>query len=306
MNYEHIYFSIIEKRKQQLLVKENGYCEYHHIKPASIYPELKNEQSNIIALTAREHYVVHKLLVKIYEQQYGKDSKEYRCMLNALWYISHTGKHKTFVTSREYQILKEHFSQMLSKTRTGKNHWHYGGKNSEETRKKISKANKGNTWTEDRKIKYSKEYSGKNNPNYGHKWSDEQKHAMSLKKKGYMPSKETRQKLSEKFSGSGNPMYGKSSWDKCTPEQRADRIERFKKNRKGKCLGQNCFTGKTSEDKKKIIDKMSFSQRDRWNHMDSQTYEEEKLKKKYAAAKSHLNYQLRKLLLLMIISRVFE
>jgi len=62
---------------------------------------------------------------------------------------------------------------MLSKHKSGKNHWHYGGKNSLETRAKISKANKGNTWSEERKKKFSQEHSGKNNANYGHKWTDE-------------------------------------------------------------------------------------------------------------------------------------
>lgn len=62
---------------------------------------------------------------------------------------------------------------MLSKHNSGKNHWHYGGKNSLETRAKISKANKGNVWSEERKKKFGQEHSGKNNANYGHKWTDE-------------------------------------------------------------------------------------------------------------------------------------
>ena len=307
MNYEKIYNSLIQKRLINKIDSTICYCEQHHIRPVSLYPDLKDEQTNIVALTAREHYVAHKLLVEIYKQSKGIDSKEYRCMLNALWYISHTKKHKDFVTSKEYQLLKENISKMMSESRSGKNHWHYGGKNSLETRAKISQANKGNVWSEERKKKFGQEHSGKNNANYGHKWTDEQKMIASQNRKGiYNGNAETRLKQSKRMSGIKNPMYGKSSWEKCTLEERIDRIKRFKKNRKGKCLGKNCFTGKSLEQKKQITDKMSFSQRDRWNHMDAQTYEEGKLKKKYAAAKSHLNYQLRKLLLLMIISRVFE
>lgn len=304
MNYEKIYNSLIQKRLTNKIDRTICYCEHHHIKPRSIYPELEFDQANIIALTAREHYVAHKLLVEIYKRSKGIDSKEYCCMLNALWYISHTAKHKEFVTSKEYQLLRENISKMMSESRSGKNHWHYGGKNSPETRAKISTANKGNVWSEERKKKFSQEHSGKNSANYGHKWTDEQKKNASIKHKGKACPEITKQKLSKLYKGKKRPEC--NSWLKCTPEQRANRIERFKNNRKGKCLGQNYFTRKSPEQKKVIIDKMSFSQRDRWNHMDAQTYEEEKLKKKYAAAKSRLNYQLRKLFYIMIVSNVFS
>lgn len=141
---------------------------------------------------------------------------------------------------------------MITATKSGKNHWHYGGKNSPETREKISKANKGNIWSEERKKKFGQEHSGKNNSNYGHKWSDEQRRNVSKNRKGKCNiSIEGRLKLSKRMSGINNPMYGKSSWEKCTTEERIDRIERFKKNIKGKNIGKNCFTGKSNADKKK-------------------------------------------------------
>lgn len=37
-------------------------------------------------------------------------------------------------------------------------------------------------------------------------------------------------KASERMKGKNNPMYGKSSWLKCTPEQKADRIARWQKS----------------------------------------------------------------------------
>ena len=304
MNYEKIYNSLIQKRLTNKIDRTICYCEYHHIKPRSIYPELEFDQTNIVALTAREHYVAHKLLVEIYKYSKGINSKEYRCMLNALWYISHTAKHKEFVTSKEYQLLKENISKMMSESRSGKNHWHYGGKTSLETRAKISKANKGNIWSEERKKKFGQEHSGKNNANYGHKWTDEQKKNASIKHKGKACSEITKQKLSKLYKGKKRPEC--NSWLKCSQIEKEVRIKKWQQTMSTIEYDSNCFKNKTPEQKKQITDKMSFSQRDRWNHMDAQTYEEEKLKKKYAAAKSHLNYQLRKLLLLMIISRVFE
>ena len=63
MNYEKIYNDLIQKRLVKRIDHSQCYCEYHHIKPRSIYPELIDEQSNIVALTAKEHYVAHHILV---------------------------------------------------------------------------------------------------------------------------------------------------------------------------------------------------------------------------------------------------
>ena len=47
-----------------------------------------------------------------------------------------------------------------------------------------------------------------------------------------------RQNLSKCSAGKNNPMYGKDSWAKCTPEERADRIARFRKSMTGKNKGR--------------------------------------------------------------------
>lgn len=232
MKYEKIYNRIIEYRQKNKLNKSDCYCETHHIKPCSLYPDLKDDKFNEVNLTAREHYIVHKLLVKICEIKYGFDSKEYRCMLNAFWYICHTSKHKDFVSSRTYENLKIAFAEKVSKTQSGNNHWNYGRHHTDETKIKISKANTGNTWSEERKIKYGKKHRGKNNPNFGHKWSEEQKTQASIRNKGNTISESTKRILSEKFSGAGNPMYGKSSWKNCTKEQRENRIMRWQESMK--------------------------------------------------------------------------
>lgn len=57
----------------------------------------------------------------------------------------------------------------------------------------------------------------------------------------YMTNEEIAQwksNISKATSGKNNPMYGKSSWEKCTPEQRADRARRFSQNMKGKNKGR--------------------------------------------------------------------
>ena len=78
MNYRHVYMLIIEHAKSEM---KNGlrpksfyyrrnfqeqYFEFHHILPKSIYPNWAKRKSNLVALTAREHFFCHQLLTKIY------------------------------------------------------------------------------------------------------------------------------------------------------------------------------------------------------------------------------------------------
>ena len=42
-------------------------------------------------------------------------------------------------------------------------------------------------------------------------------------------------------SGQNNAMYGKSSWEKCTPEQRVDRAKRYSQSMRGKNKGKHMW-----------------------------------------------------------------
>jgi len=61
MNYTKIYNSLIEKAQNREL---SGYKEVHHITPRCLGGS--DDKSNLVALTAREHFIAHKLLTKIY------------------------------------------------------------------------------------------------------------------------------------------------------------------------------------------------------------------------------------------------
>lgn len=61
MDYKKHYNTLIERARIRLL---EGYCERHHIIPRCIGGI--DDASNIVPLTAEEHYVAHQLLVKIY------------------------------------------------------------------------------------------------------------------------------------------------------------------------------------------------------------------------------------------------
>lgn len=102
--------------------------------------------------------------------------------------------------------------EKIKNSRIGKIPWNKGRKWDEETKRKISEAQKGEkSWTygkrgkdchnygrklsEETKRKLSEKLSGKNNPNYGRKWGED-----------------FRRKISEHHadvSGENNPMYGK-------------------------------------------------------------------------------------------------
>ncbi len=63
MNYQRIYNELIINRQNNPLSK-GIYTEKHHIIPKSLGGS--NNKSNIVALSAREHFIAHWLLAKIY------------------------------------------------------------------------------------------------------------------------------------------------------------------------------------------------------------------------------------------------
>lgn len=64
MNYKYQYYKIIDYRKNNPL-PDDAYGENHHIKPKS--EGGTNDKDNLVLLTAREHYICHLLLAKIYD-----------------------------------------------------------------------------------------------------------------------------------------------------------------------------------------------------------------------------------------------
>ena len=106
MNYQLIHDQIIERAKERYII---GYTENHHIIPQCM--DGNDNKENLVKITAREHFIVHKLLVEIYPNDGGlqkaafmmatcrKENRNYR------------------VGAREFNRLKENFSIAQSVTK---------------------------------------------------------------------------------------------------------------------------------------------------------------------------------------------
>ncbi len=72
MNYTKIYQKIIDKAKKENRVKRKYddlnyvYYEQHHIIPKSLGGS--NKKENLVLLTAREHFICHLLLIRMYKE----------------------------------------------------------------------------------------------------------------------------------------------------------------------------------------------------------------------------------------------
>lgn len=112
MNYLKVYNNIIERRKYEI---PEGYSEKHHIIPRSLGGN--NKKSNLIRLTAREHFICHLLLVKIYE----KEIYSWKKMINAVMIMRCDSQGRRYINSRLYTILKKKYSLIASERATGNN-----------------------------------------------------------------------------------------------------------------------------------------------------------------------------------------
>ena len=111
--YEKWYRSITANAKQRTL---SGYAEIHHILPRSLGGE--DNEDNLVKLTAREHFVCHWLLTKMYTgEARGK-------MINAMYMMRaespHQKRYESKITSRIYETLREEYSQYISKLNKGR------------------------------------------------------------------------------------------------------------------------------------------------------------------------------------------
>jgi len=102
--YTRIYYQIVERAKNRII---SGYTENHHIIPKSLGGS--NKKDNIVALTAREHFICHWLLTKMTTDD-NQRKMAYACkrMMTA-----NSGQKRYKVTGRKYQLLRTQMNSML-------------------------------------------------------------------------------------------------------------------------------------------------------------------------------------------------
>lgn len=139
--YTRIYYSIVDRAKSRQI---SGYTEKHHIIPRSLGGS--NDDSNLVALTAREHFICHLLLTRITQ---SKDKKK---MVLAVFYLTGKGKadrNNQIKSSRLYENLKTQLSSIVSEQKKGC---------------------KQPPRSDQARINYSKSKSGVLNPKFKGKW----------------------------------------------------------------------------------------------------------------------------------------
>lgn len=131
MNYILHYNALIAKRIKNPASITTAYTEVHHILPKCMGGT--DDDANLVCLTAKEHYMAHVLLCKIYPNNAS--------LLYAWNMMANMGDALCRHNVRSYQAfryksLREQFSLMCRESRKGFKH-------TEETKQKMSKSAKG-------------------------------------------------------------------------------------------------------------------------------------------------------------------
>lgn len=177
--YTKWYFQIIESAKKDPV---QGYSENHHIIPRCMGGS--DEKSNLVRLSARQHFICHLLLVKMADKEPFLSKLKYAFIL-----MKHTRNQK--ISSRLYESIRSNIKQTpewiekrtknfkgrVSPTK-GKPAWNRGKPNTAEQNMKASLAlkgrtpwNKGKVWDEEHKKKLSEKMKGMDTPHMKRKVS---------------------------------------------------------------------------------------------------------------------------------------
>jgi hypothetical protein len=169
MNYQRIHDAIIDRARNRML---QGYRERHHIIPKCIGGT--NIPDNLVELTAREHFIIHRLLCELHPTN-DKLFFAYRMM--AVMKTSKDNDRTYYVSSREFERIRLLANEKIGNALKGRKlpprdpkiikkqqetRKLNGYRHSAETKKKMSEKAKGRKFTDNHKKNLSKVLT--NNP----------------------------------------------------------------------------------------------------------------------------------------------
>jgi hypothetical protein len=228
MNYQKVYNQLVERAKTR--IKPDCYTEIHHIIPRCLGGS--DYSDNLVTLTAREHFICHWLLSRLYPEHRGL-AYAFNMMCNVKLDVRYIPSSIAYSEARERfsilqkgKIISEDQKNKISKTLSGrklsedhsnnKRIAQTGLKRSEEIKNKLSDSQKklsidrpdiainrgltikGKKRTEEQKLYISqrtKEAMALK------PLSEETRKKMSESRKGKSYSEETRKKISESHKG---------------------------------------------------------------------------------------------------------
>lgn len=192
--YTHWYHQLIERARARTL-SHDVYTEKHHIIPRSLGGD--NSTTNLVVLTAREHFIAHWLLTKMVDGEWQK-KMVYAC--KRMMHSKNSYQHRYRISSRIYENLRIQLNAALKNRHFG-NEWREKLKqaarrradnediSAKEIRRKTmtaaNKARKGEkrlATTGEKNPMYGVRMTGRNNHFFGKKHTEETLAKMKIEK----------------------------------------------------------------------------------------------------------------------------
>lgn len=109
--YTKLYFQIVDRRRS---IPFEGYGERHHIVPRALGGD--NSPNNLVRLTAREHFICHRLLVKmlIGNEKAKMISAAYMMLKKHTTGNSKLSIPSNRITSKSYALLREEYAKVAA------------------------------------------------------------------------------------------------------------------------------------------------------------------------------------------------
>jgi hypothetical protein len=167
--YTNWYFQIINLAKSRSSF-ENQYQEKHHIIPKSLGGT--DAHDNLVKLTAREHYVCHRLLVRMCILPKHKKSMAWG--LHLMMHRVNPYQDRYLPKSKTYELVREEFKRIQQEVPYVRTPEH-NARVAEANRKRL----KGTKFSDEHRAKMSAAHMGKPSPRKGIKMSEEQKAKIS-------------------------------------------------------------------------------------------------------------------------------